>query len=59
MNLKYFTQEAYKLLKSSVSSNKNHYLSDANWLPTFFQDNGIEEYYKTSQISVQIGRAHV
>ncbi len=52
MNLKYFTHEAYKLLKNSVALNKEHYLNDDNWLPSFFKNNGIEEYYNTSQISV-------
>lgn len=52
MNLKYFTQEAYKLLKGSISSNKEHYLSGENWLPAFFKDKGIENYYNTSRISV-------
>ncbi len=52
MNLIYFTKDAYKLLKKDLNVNKDNYYGDDPWLEQYFADQGIEEYYKTSSISV-------
>ncbi len=52
MNLIYFTQEAYKLLKKDINSNKDNYYNDALWLTEYFTSAGLDEFYKTSSITV-------
>lgn len=52
MNLIYFTKEAYKLLKKDINSNKDNYYNDASWLTEYFTAAGLDEFYKTSSITV-------
>ena len=52
MNLIYFTKEAYKLLKKDINSNKDNYYNDAPWLTEYFTAAGLDEFYKTSSITV-------
>ena len=52
MNLIYFTKDAYKLLKKDLSSNKDFYYSDDPWLASYFSSVGVDEFYKTSSITV-------
>lgn len=52
MNLIYFTKDAYKLLKKDLNLNKEKYYSDEPWLNDYFAQAGIDEFYKTSSITV-------
>lgn len=52
MNLIYFTKDAYKLLKKDLNSNKSKYYSDEPWLSEYFASTGLDEFYKTSAITV-------
>ncbi len=52
MNLIYFTKEAYKLLKKDLNSNKDNYYNDDPWLTEYFTAAGLDEFYKTSSITV-------
>lgn len=52
MNLIYFTKEAYKLLKKDLNSNKDNYYNDDPWLTEYFTSAGLDEFYKTSSITV-------
>ena len=52
MNLIYFTREAYKSLKKDLNINKEKYYSDDPWIDEYFAQVGIDEYYKTSSITV-------
>lgn len=53
MNLIYFTQEAYKILKKDVKQNEDkYYSSNTSWLQDYFEENGIQEFIKTSAIKV-------
>lgn len=52
MNLIYFTKEAYKLLKKDINSNRDNYYNDASWLTEYFTAAGLDEFYKTSSITV-------
>lgn len=52
MNLIYFTKDAYKLLKKDLIVNKEKYYSDAPWLTDYFALAGLDEFYKTSSITV-------
>lgn len=52
MNLIYFTKDAYKLLKKDLNSNKENYCNDEPWLTEYFAAAGIDEFYKTSSITV-------
>ena len=52
MNLIYFTKEAYKLLKKDLNSNKDNYYSEDPWLSEYFVSVGLDEFYKTSSITV-------
>lgn len=53
MNLVVFTQDAYKKLKSDVDVNREMYASEHfGWLDSYFLENGIPEYCKTSSIFV-------
>lgn len=52
MNLIYFTKEAYKLLKKDLNINKDNYYSEEPWLDEYFASAGLDEFYKTSSITV-------
>lgn len=52
MNLKYFTKDAYKLLKKDLNINRNNYYSDDPWLDEYFSTAGLDEFYRTSSITV-------
>lgn len=52
MNLIYFTKDAYKLLKKDLNSNKDNYYSEDPWLSEYFVSVGLDEFYKTSSITV-------
>lgn len=52
MNLVYFTKDAYKLLKKDLNSNKDNYYSEDPWLSEYFVSVGLDEFYKTSSITV-------
>ena len=52
MNLIYFTKDAYKLLKKDLSLNKDNYYSEDPWLDEYFATAGLDEFYKTSSITV-------
>ena len=52
MNLIYFTEEAYKLLKKDLNLNIDKYFCDEPWLDEYFSSNGLNEFYKTSSITV-------
>ena len=52
MNLIYFTKDAYKLLKKDLNLNKNNYYSEEPWLDEYFAAAGLNEFYKTSSITV-------
>ena len=52
MNLIYFTKDAYKLLKKDLNLNKNNYYSEEPWLDEYFAAAGLDEFYKTSSITV-------
>ena len=52
MNLIYFTKDAYKLLKKDLNLNKDHYYSEDPWLDEYFATADLDEYYKTSSITV-------
>lgn len=49
MVLKFFTEDAYNRLYESVDRNYQNYLSDEDWLESFF--NG-DEFYESSQVEV-------
>lgn len=52
MNLIYFTKDAYKLLKKDLNLNKENYYSEEPWLNEYFAVAGLDEFYKTSSITV-------
>ncbi|MCQ2387285.1 MAG: DUF6339 family protein [Clostridia bacterium] len=52
MNLIYFTKDAYKLLKKDLNLNKDNYYKDELWLNKYFSNAGLDEYYKTSSVTV-------
>lgn len=52
MNLIYFTEDAYKMLKKDLNLNTEKYYCDDPWLDKYFSSNGLEEFYKTSSITV-------
>ena len=52
MNLIYFTKDAYKLLKKDLNLNKDNYYSEEPWLDEYFSTVGLDEFYKTSSITV-------
>lgn len=52
MNLIYFTKDAYKLLKKDLNLNKDNYYSEDPWLDEYFATAGLDEFYKTSSITV-------
>lgn len=52
MNLIYFTNEAYDLLKKNLDNISDNYYKEEAWLGEFFAQAGLEEYYKTSTITV-------
>lgn len=52
MNLIYFTKDAYKLLKKDLNSNKDKYYSEDPWLSEYFVSVGLDEFYKTSSVTV-------
>lgn len=52
MNLIYFTKDAYKLLKKDLNSNKDNYYSEDPWLSEYFASVGLDEFYKTSSVTV-------
>lgn len=52
MNLIYFTKDAYKLLKKDLNLNKDNYYSEEPWLDEYFATAGLDEFYKTSSITV-------
>ncbi len=52
MNLVYFTKDAYKLLKKDLDQNKEKYKSDDPWLQEYFAEQNLEEFSKTSSITV-------
>lgn len=52
MNLIYFTKDAYKLLKKDLNVNRNNYYSEDPWLDEYFANAGLDEFYRTSSITV-------
>ncbi len=52
MNLIYFTKDAYKALKKDLDVNKENYYKDEPWLPDYFAQIGLDEFYKTSSVVV-------
>lgn len=52
MNLIYFTREAYKYLKKDLNINKDNYYKDESWLEQYFNEVGLEEFYKYSSVVV-------
>lgn len=52
MNLIYFTKDAYRLLKKDLNLNKDNYYSEDPWLDEYFATAGLDEFYKTSSITV-------
>lgn len=52
MNLIYFTKEAYKLLKKDLNLNRDNYYSEEPWLNEYFSAAGLDEFYRTSSVSV-------
>ena len=48
MLLGFFTEEAYDRLLSAVDENREKYLEEENWVPSYF-GNGVEWYGKSSQ----------
>jgi hypothetical protein len=52
LNLIYFTRDAYKALRKDLNLNREKYYSDEPWLNDYFARIGIDEYYKTSSITV-------
>lgn len=52
MNLIYFTQDAYKILKTDIESNRDKYYSDTPWLKDYFEENNIHEFMRKSAIKV-------
>ncbi len=52
MNLIYFTREAYKSLKKDLNINREKYYSDEPWLNEYFNKIGIDDFYKTSALTV-------
>ena len=52
MNLIYFTQDAYKAIKKDIQKNADKYYQDEPWLEDYFEENGIQEFYRTSSIKV-------
>ena len=52
MNLIYFTKDAYKYLKTDLNNNKDKYYSDEPWLTEYFSSKGLDEFYKTSSVTV-------
>ena len=52
MNLIYFTKEAYKLLKKDLNLNHDKYYSEDPWLYEYFASAGLDEFYRTSSITV-------
>lgn len=52
MNLIYFTKDAYKLLKKDLNLNKDNYYNEDPWLDEYFATAGLDEFYKTSSITV-------
>lgn len=52
MNLIYFTKEAYKLLKKDLNLNHDKYYSEDPWLDEYFASAGLDEFYRTSSITV-------
>lgn len=52
MNLIYFTKDAYKLLKKDLNLNKDNYYSEEPWLDEYFATAGLDDFYKTSSITV-------
>jgi len=53
VNLTYFTQEAYKILKKDINSNKDKYYHNTPWLKDYFEENNIHEFIKKSAIKVE------
>ena len=52
MNLIYFTQDAYKSVKKDIQKNADKYYQDEPWLEDYFEESGIQEFYRTSTIKV-------
>ena len=52
MNLIYFTKDAYKVLKASLTENEDKYYSSDPWMDEFFSSVGLPEYYRTSSLVV-------
>lgn len=52
MNLIYFTKDAYKMLKKDLNLNKENYYREEPWLNEYFATAGLDEFYKTSSITV-------
>ena len=52
MNLIYFTKDAYKLLKKDLNLNKDNYYKDDPWLSEYFAKAGLDEFYRTSAVTV-------
>lgn len=52
MNLIYFTEEAYKLLKNDIDNNSDKYSSPERWVTKYFDENGVNEPIVNSEIIV-------
>lgn len=52
MNLIYFTKDAYKLLKKDLNLNRENYYSEDPWMDEYFVNAGLDDYYRTSSITV-------
>ena len=56
MLLSYFTEEAYESLLHDISKNAENYVSDEDWLPTYF--GSMDVYFKTSSVDVGAFNPH-
>ena len=52
MNIKHFTNEAYKQLKQDLIINREKYYSDDEWLKDYFDSVGIVDYVHESSVTV-------
>lgn len=52
MNLKYFSLEAYKKIKSDLDLNREKYYSEDVWIDKYFDEAGITNYITESDIAV-------
>ena len=52
MNLKYFSLDAYKKIKSDLDINREKYYSEDNWIDSYFDEAGIKDYITESNITV-------